>query len=1144
VPDDKNKKKSKTVLQRLSQAFKEFVDWVGETFGDPEITKLILQDLGTGVKPDATGTPGQLSDADRTEIEKFIAKSAKDVDSAALAATASHIAALVDTGMTFAEAVKADGVDARDVFWLIFKVWVNDYLRVRNPAGHAVVSLATLLIAEDETLGQLDLDPLLDVFRGEADGEEFLDRLSLVLGGAIVVVDAKWELFGEGFEAAYGWDPHPDDDDDSVAAASRALTVGFDLGGASGGVTPLLTLITVPADSATSLGPGIVVSGGGHLDFTHTSGATKYTFGFGANGAFAVYFGAGVADGVELISLPGVTGPGVSPSLSLKAEPTDAAKADKAPAILVGASDGTRLEIGSLSYGVELGSDVAGFRAAVRDGKVVISFGDGDGFLQNLPGGNVEIPFDLGVIVDTVHGLRFEGGTGLKVNLPVVYTFGGVFTIQYIEIELGLAARITLNARGGFSLKLGPFSAAIDQIGAGLDISTLIEGDEITEALSFLPPKGIGLRLDAGVVKGGGYLFIDPDRGEYAGALELTVVEVISIKAIALLTTRRPDGSDGWSLLLMIYGQFSVHIAYGVFLTGVGGLIGLHHRADTPALTAGMKTGALDDIMFPDNPVADAPRIISRYRTLFPIEGNTLILGPMLELSFSQPPIVSARLGLIFELRNALGGNQPVKLTQVILLGQILLQLPQKALGVPAILKLLVDVVGYYNAEDKELMIRARLRDSFVGIEGLFKISLAGELLIAARFGDDPTFVFSAGGFHPAYKDLPPGIPTDLERLSASFGIGPIKLRVEEYFAITSNSLQGGFKVELSAKFGPAGITGSLSLDVLLYLEPHFRFLADLKFSVEAKAFGIRLCSVKVTMSLEGPGEWHAVGSFSFGVLWWDVEVDFNESWGSAPEVDAGTTSAVQALTAELGDPKRVLPGPPVGGAALVTLAQPGTGQVAAAHPLGQLTISQKVLPFEVAIDRLGGKKLTEGKSTFRITGVEVGGDSNAPFTPVTDHFARGQYMELSEADQLAGKSFDRFPNGVTVGSREYRVSGATQVSVEYEEEILQPAPTIARFYWTVAAVAGLLPTQAVAAAHVALGASAQSARATAAGLRAGGPGAAAVSPLPGLALADPQTLQESASLRGAATYSLAIAEQAAAQAGATVVAAYEMAEV
>jgi hypothetical protein len=202
------------------------------------------------------------------------------------------------------------------------------------------------------------------------------------------------------------------------------------------------------------------------------------------------------------------------------------------------------------------------------------------------------------------------------------------------------------------------------------------------------------------------------------------------------------------------------------------------------------------------------------------------------------------------------------------------------------------------------------------------------------------------------------------------------------------------------------------------------------------------------------------------------------------------------------------------------------------------------VLPFEVAIDRLGGKKLTEGKSTFRITGVEVGGDSNAPFTPVTDHFARGQYMELSEADQLAGKSFDRFPNGVTVGSREYRVSGATQVSVEYEEEILQPAPTIARFYWTVAAVAGLLPTQAVAAAHVALGASAQSARATAAGLRAGGPGAAAVSPLPGLALADPQTLQESASLRGAATYSLAIAEQAAAQAGATVVAAYEMAEV
>ena len=84
-----------------------------------------------------------------------------------------------------------------------------------------------------------------------------------------------------------------------------------------------------------------------------------------------------------------------------------------------------------------------------------------------------------------------------------------------------------------------------------------------------------------------------PQRGEYAGALELTFAAGFGVKAIALITTRRPDGSPGWSFLLMIYAQFSVHIAFGIFLTGVGGMIGLHHGVDIPALTAGMKTGVL-----------------------------------------------------------------------------------------------------------------------------------------------------------------------------------------------------------------------------------------------------------------------------------------------------------------------------------------------------------------------------------------------------------------------------------------------------------------------------------------------------------------------------------------------------------------------
>ena len=338
------------------------------------------------------------------------------------------------------------------------------------------------------------------------------------------------------------------------------------------------------------------------------------------------------------------------------------------------------------------------------------------------------------------------------------------------------------------------------------------------------------------MVKGGGYLFIDAERGEYAGALELKFL-TFSIKAIGLLSTKRPDGSDGWSLLLFVFGQFNIHIAFGIFWTGLGGMVGLHHTADVDALTAGMRTGALDDILFPENPVADAPRIINRYRTLFPVKEGNFLVGPMLELSFSQPPIVYVRLGVILDIRNALGGG-PMALSKVIVVGQVLVQMPPKETKAPAILKLLIDVVGFYDCDTEFLLIRARLRDSFVGIEHFAKLDLAGELLIAAQFGADPSFVLSAGGFHPKYEGLPERVPKQLDRLRVSFGIGVVKMSNELYFAVTPNSVQAGFKTSIVADFGVAGIEASLGFDALLYLSPRFYFLVDRR--VQGQGQGVR----------------------------------------------------------------------------------------------------------------------------------------------------------------------------------------------------------------------------------------------------------------------------------------------------------------
>jgi hypothetical protein len=1066
----------KNFLQKVADWAKGVVEWVTTTFGDPVIAREIRADLGL----DAAGAPvpGTLDPARAAKIEEFVAKAATDVDTDALVAVAGEVQGLIQTVMTFADAAKTGGADAGDVFWLIFKVWAADSLRARNPAAYGLVSLAGLLTEDEEALAQLDLAPLGRWISGDAKAEsaEVIDRLSSVVGTTVVALDSLVSAVGGAIDAAYGWDPEPGDPPESALVAARTLSVRFRIPGSP--VSPVLTLIGVPAEHG---GPGILLSVGALLELSHDAGRIRYTLTAGANGAFSAYLGKGS---------PRVFGV-VAPSLGLRSEPVPGAGGG--PAFLAGSAKGTRLEIGAFSWGVEIGPDHAGARAGILRGKLVLSLADGDGFLRNLPGGAVEVPFELGLLADTKSGVRFEGGTGLKVNLPISASLFGVFTVQYIQLEVVVGAQVRLEVRGGFSVKLGPFQASVDGLGIKADLSELVRGGDASAVLTFAPPKGIGLRIDASIVKGGGYLFIDPERGEYAGALELTFA-TFGIKAICVVTTKRPDGRDGWSLLILLFAQFSVHIAYGIFLTGVGGLLGLHHRVDVDALTAGMKTGALDDILFPPNPVADAPRIINRYRQLFPFEQDSLLLGPMLELSYSKPPIVFVRLGLLFEVRNALGGDKPVALTKVVLLGQLVAQLPPRDLGAPAIVRLIVDIVGFYDAQEKFLMIRARLRDSFVGIDKDVKLNLFGELLLAMRFGDQPAFVLSAGGFHPAFKDVPRGVPATLERMGVSFAIGPIGLRCETYFAVTSNSVQAGLKVSLEAKLGPASIQGWFGFDALLYLSPKFRFIVTIGFSVSLKAFGVSLCSVSVHGSVEGPGEWHMTGEFSFGVLWWDVSVSFDFTRGLAPAVDFGTVSAAAMLRQELHDPARLLPEAPPDGAGLVTLSTGDAGAAVRAHPLGRFTVKQKTVPFDVAIDRIGTKKLTEGTTRFSIASVTVGGRPTTAAVVVADHFALGQFMALTEEQQL-GRSFESFPCGVTVGTDAYAVpgSGGLTVTASYEEKVLEPEPAIARFPWALHLMGVAVALDEVLLdTHVALGAAARSARARESALRSGGPGAAA----------------------------------------------------
>jgi hypothetical protein len=68
-----------------------------------------------------------------------------------------------------------------------------------------------------------------------------------------------------------------------------------------------------------------------------------------------------------------------------------------------------------------------------------------------------------------------------------------------------------------------------------------------------------------------------------------------------------------------------------------------------PALEAGLKTHALDRIMFPPDPVTNAPAIVSVAGSVFPPLRDHLIVGPMVQIAWGAAQLVTIELAIIFE---------------------------------------------------------------------------------------------------------------------------------------------------------------------------------------------------------------------------------------------------------------------------------------------------------------------------------------------------------------------------------------------------------------------------------------------------------------------------------------------------------------
>ncbi len=683
--------------------------------------------------------------------------------------------------------------------------------------------------------------------------------------------------------------------------------------------------------------------------------------------------------------------------------------------ILFGTSGASRLAVQGLGIkwfvAEQQGKLDLGVQAEIQAVRLVIDGDDADGFLQKvLSGVHVKAEANAAFGMTLLTGFTFTGGANLALEIPAHIELGPV-TIQSLRLALApVSDRIRLDAGAVFKFALGPLQVVVQDVGLRTDLE--FHAGNIGPAnldIGFKPPSGVGVRIDSPFVTGGGFLFFDSDKGQYGGVLQLDV-KGITVTAIGLIATRLPNGAKGFSFVVIITAQGfdPIQLGLGFTLTKIGGLLAINRTCDQDFLREGLKNNTLKDLLFPNDPIGNAPQIFGTLNKAFPPQDGSFLFGPVVQICWGTPALVTIDVALILEL-----GHR----TRLLILGRVAAMLPTEK---EDLIRLQMNALGVIDFDQGSISIDAVLYDSRL----VHKFPLTGSMAMRLNWGSSPVFALSVGGFHPAFKP-PPNFPT-LARVSISFSdTSDFRLRAEGYFAITANTLQWGAKAELFARSGGFSVEGHIGYDVLIQFDP-FGFVADFSAGVQLKHGSTNLFKLQADGELSGPRPLHVKGKVTFEIFWCDFTISFNRTLisGEAPPPPAPIV-VMDRLQAALSDPRNWTGQLVESQRRLVSIADTGADGHIGLHPLSRLAVKQNVVPLELEIAKFGDAKPADA-NIFTISGFSVNGNS-VHFDRVKDFFAPAQFLNLSDDEKLTAPSFEPMVAGVSAGDDSFIFTANTE---------------------------------------------------------------------------------------------------------------------
>lgn len=633
---------------------------------------------------------------------------------------------------------------------------------------------------------------------------------------------------------------------------------------------------------------------------------------------------------------------------------------------------------------------------------------NGDSFLAELiPGQQDTKEFDVGIHWDA-GGVSFAGGAMLDLTIPITAKTP-VVKLKALHIlirpNLGGDPSVPVELSVDLTGSLSVISVSVERIGITAEFflsnpNRAIPLGPISADIDFKPPSGAGLSLDvAGIIKGGGFVGYDPVRERYSGILAVSLFG-IGVTATAIITTK-----PAFSLLTIITADFrpvGIDIGFGFTINAIGGLLGLNRGVDVMALREGIRNNAVSSLMFPANPIEDGPRIINDLDRIFPAMRDHFLIGPMIQLGWGKPTgMITLSLGVVVQIPDP----------NIVIIGIFRLLVPpvEQAMEM-ALLRIQVNFAGGIDFSKQLIWFDAALFDS-----RLVMYTLEGEMAARLRFGASANFAVTVGGFHPRYVPAADLEIPQLRRIAINLlptSDNP-RLRIESYYAATSNTLQHGAKLEAYASALGFSLRGFLGYDVLVQVSPLY---IDAQFGAGVGIYldDEEIMGLTLNLHVTGPSPWHVDGEASFTFIVKDITIPVRATFGGSdapalPDVDVGAKFLDQ-LNKEVRNWKAQLPDPSQMLVQLVSRIEI-PADVVLAHPSATIEFDQKMVPLNLVIQRFGAAK-PSGANIFSLISISAGGKDFVP-DKLESEFAPAQFFELSNDDKLSAPAFRKLASGI-----------------------------------------------------------------------------------------------------------------------------------